>query len=287
MGMILLRDDDPNATTRPERLARVYSPLLEAGYPLNFAVVPEVALDTLAPDGQRERFIDEDAPRSNATVPLLPDSDLSLWLKANASQLDVFQHGHTHRRGDDGTEFGGVSRLTASRKIEQGSVILEKALGRRPAGFVPPWDVMSRGAAEAATRAFRLVSCGWVSRKRLPLSAWPAHVMERATKRESLRVGSNWLVRHRGGRISADLDRAAVPATVESLTSGADVGVIVLHHWMFWDRPDPHPVIVALAAALRGKQLGTVQEAAEFLETVRGKRAHPNPVARPGQLRPD
>ena len=263
--MILLRDDDPNATTRPERLARAYAPLLDAGYPINFAVVPEVALDTLAPDGRRERFIDEDAPHSSDTAPLLPNSDLAVWIKANASQIDVFQHGHTHRRGVDGTEFGCLSRDGAARAIEQGATVLERALGRRPVGFVPPWDVPSRGAVQAAASAFPLISCCWVSRARLPYSAWPAHVIERATRREAIRIGDSWLLRHRNG-INATLDPAAVPATVEALTRGAEVGVIVLHHWMFWGGSEPHPVIVALARALRGRRLATVRQAVTHLQ---------------------
>jgi len=265
--MIILRDDDPNATTRPERLARVYAPLLDAGLPINFSIVPEVALDTLAPDGRREEFIDEDAPHSSDTVTLQSDSALSVWLRANESQLDVFQHGYTHRRGADGTEFGAISRNGAALAMEQGAAILEKALGRRPAGFVPPWDVLSRGAVEAATRKYSLVSCGWVSRQRLPISAWPAHVFERATRRECLKINGNWLLRHRGGGIAANLAPADLPARVETLTRGARVGVIVLHHWMYWDRPDPHPVIVALAQALRGKRVGTVREAAAYLQS--------------------
>jgi len=279
--MILLRDDDPNATTRPERLARVYAPLLDAGYPINFAVVPEVALDTLAPDGRRERFIDEHAPRSSATVPLLPDSDLARWLKAHSSQLDVFQHGHTHRRAADGTEFGAISREAAVRTIARGSTVLENALGRRPLGFVPPWDVPSRGAVQAATQAFPLVSCGWVSRGRLPLSAWPDHLFERATRREAIRIGDSWLLRHRGGRIRPDLDPAAVPATIDALTSGARVGVVVLHHWMFWEHAEPHPVVVALARALRGRRLVTIHEAAAHLQAGPRweRRAQPGPVA--------
>ncbi len=263
--MILLRDDDPNSTTRPERLERVYSPLLDAGYPINFAVIPELALDTLGPDGQRERFIDQSAPDTSDTVPLLPDSELVRWLKINSSQLGVFQHGYTHRRGADGTEFGGISKQEAVSAMQKGRAILEKALGKRVAGFVPPWDVMSRGAVQASTSLFPLVSCGWVSRRRLPVSAWPAHLIERSMQRECLRINGNWLLRHRGGRISAGLDPTAVPVMVEALTRGANVGVIVLHHWMFWDRHDPHPVIVALARALRGKNLATVHSATAHL----------------------
>jgi hypothetical protein len=265
--MILLRDDDANATTQPERLARAYAPLLDAGYPINFAVIPEVALDTCAPGGSRERFIDESAPHTSATVALQSDSDLAVWLKSNASDLDVLQHGHTHRRGTDGTEFGDIPRDAAARAIEQGAAVLETAIGHRPIGFVPPWDVLSRGAVQAAAHAFPLVSCWRLSRPRLPVSAWPAHLVERTTRREAIRIGDCWLLRHRGDRIGPDLDPAVVPATVETLTRGAHVGVIMLHHWRFWERAEPHPVIVALARALRGKRLGTVRHAVAHLET--------------------
>jgi hypothetical protein len=265
--MILLRDDDANATTEPAQLARAYAPLLDARYPINFAVIPEVALDTCAPGGRRERFIDESAPHTSATLALQTDSSLAVWLKSNASDVEVLQHGHTHRRGIDGTEFGGISHDAAAHAIERGAAILEMALGRRPIAFVPPWDVLSRGAVQAAVRTFALVSCWRVSRQRLPISAWPAHLVERTTKSEAIRIGDCWLLRHRGDRIGADLDPAEVPAVVERLTRGARVGVITLHHWRFWERGEPHPVIVALARALRGKRVGTVRHALASLET--------------------
>jgi hypothetical protein len=41
-----------------------------------------------------------------------------------------------------------------------------------------------------------------------------------------------------------------VPGQLAQLTRGADVAVVVLHHWMF-PGPGVHPAIVALAAALR------------------------------------
>jgi hypothetical protein len=261
--MILLRDDDANATTPPGKLARAYAPLLDARYPINFAVIPEVALDTCAPGGSRERFIDESAPHTSGTVALKSDSNLAVWLKSNASDLHVL----THRRGSDATEFGNIRRDPAVRAIEQGAAILETAIGRRPIGFVPPWDALSRGAVQAAAGAFRLVSCWRVSISRLPLSVWSAHFVERITRSGAIRIGDGWLLRHRGDRIGPNLDPARIPVVVEKLTRRARVGVIVLHHWRFWEGAEPHPVIVALARALRGKRLATVQEAVAHLES--------------------
>lgn len=259
--MILLRDDDPNATTDVDRLARAYAPLLDAGLPINFSVIPEVALDTMAPDGLRERFIHDDAPRTGDLVPITVDMPITRWLRRHPAQLGVMQHGHTHRRGGDGTEFGVISRRAAAIKMDRGGEILEQAFGCRPNGFVPPWDVVSRGTIDAAHGRFDLVSCNFVSRSRLPLSAWPAYVIERRRRSELLRVGNTWVSRHRGGQIQPDMDPASVGDMVHTLTDGAHLGVIVLHHWMFWNTVTPHPVIVALAEALHGRRVVTVDDA--------------------------
>lgn len=260
-NMILLRDDDPNATTDVDRLARTYAPLLDAGLALNFSVIPEVALDTPAPDGRRERFIDADAPHTSDLLPITVDMPITRWIRRNPAQIGVMQHGHNHRRGADGTEFGGISRADAALKMDRGADVLEQAFGYRPASFVPPWDVVSRGAIEAATDRFDLVSCNFVSRERLPVSAWPAHLIERRRRSELLQVGNTFVSRHRGGRIQPDMDPASVPEVLHALTDGVRLGVIVLHHWMFWNDREPHPAIVALARALRGRHVVTVDMA--------------------------
>ncbi|MFO0755137.1 MAG: DUF2334 domain-containing protein [Byssovorax sp.] len=271
MTIFLVRDDDPNATTRPERLARAYAPLFDAGVPVSFSVVPEVALDTRAPDGRRERFLDEQSEDCDRTVELAWDTPLSAWLRENEGLADVFVHGLSHRRIREGTEFGALDRGEAEARIARGLRIMERALGRRPAGFVPPWDRLSAGAVQAATAAFDLVSTGWIDRARLPLSAWPAFFLERLGQREAFRVGKSFLVRHRGGKISDKTRPEDVPAIIEKLAAGAEVAVIVLHHWMFWDDPEPHPVVRALAQALRSRTSLTVGN------TVRHLRDRPPP----------
>jgi len=262
MTIFLLRDDDANATTRPERLARAYAPLLDAGIPICFSVIPEVALDTRAPDGARERFLDEESPDCDAHMPLRADTPLARWLREGRGLLHVLQHGTTHRRIRGGTEFGALSRSEAAARFAS----LAAALGRAPRGFVAPWDALSRASILEASARFDLVSTGWVDRRLLPPTAWVAHVVERLQRRESLRVGRSWIVRHRGGKLSGATAPADVPQIVEALGRGVDVAVIVLHHWMFWDGDGPHPAITALAKALRGRRVGGVEDAIAALE---------------------
>jgi peptidoglycan/xylan/chitin deacetylase (PgdA/CDA1 family) len=266
MTIFLIRDDDPNATTDPERLERTYAPLLDAGLKIAFSVIPRVALDTKDPAGERERFIDRawrDAPDE---VMLTHGAPLSAWLRAHAGEVDVMMHGLSHRRVRGGTELGALTREEADARFVQGRDILRTALGHAPAGIVAPWDAYSRGSLLAATDHFSLVSTSYVDRVRLPPEAWPAHVMERITRRETLRVNGSWVVRHRGGRFDGRTNPGVVPGVLAELAKDAEVAVIVLHHWMFWDGPSPHPVVVALANALRRERVHGVADVVAHLD---------------------
>jgi hypothetical protein len=275
MALFLIRDDDPNATTDPARLERTYAPLLDAGIKVTFSVIPEVALDTRAPDGHRERFIDPGWPDTPDEITLTARAPLARWLRDHAGEVEAMAHGLSHRRVRGGTELGALDEDEADERLVQGRDILCTALGRYPTGFVAPWDALSRGALVAATRRFSLVSAGWVGFPRLPPSAWPAHVVERLRRSEALRVGPAWVVRHRGGRFDGRSDPASVPGVLDELAKGADAAVIVLHHWMFWDRPGegPHPVVTALARALRGRRVGGVEDMVRHLDARAGERA--------------
>jgi hypothetical protein len=253
MTYVILRDDDANATSDPDRIARVYAPLFDAGIPVSFSVIPEVALDTRAPDGRREAFLHPDWPSSPECAPLTPEVPMAIWLGSNAAHVDVLQHGTTHARVAGGSEFGALPRADAAALVARGYRTLTNALGTPPVGFVAPWDQLSAGALEVVTSGYPLLSTGWVSLDNLPARAWSAHLRERLRRDLALRVGGCWVLRHRGCKIDGRLEPAAVPAAVDALTAGARAAVIVLHHWMYWDRPEPHPAIVALARALRGR----------------------------------
>ncbi len=266
MTLFLVRDDDPNATTDPEMLERGYAPLLDAGIPITFATIPDVRLDTRAPDGTCERFLHPDSPDGATHVRMVRTTPLAQWLRAHASQVDVFVHGLTHERVRAGTEFGALDAAESASRLLRGRGILREALDREPVGFVAPWDAMSADALRACADQFELVSTGWVDRGRLPASAWPAHVLERLGKREALRVKGSWVVRHRGGRIHAGTPPESVPAILDALGAGADVAVVVLHHWMFWEGADAHPVVRALGRALATREVGTLRAAIQCLD---------------------
>jgi Uncharacterized protein conserved in bacteria (DUF2334) len=258
----LLRDDDPNATTDPARLERTYAPLFDAGCAINFSVIPEVALDTRAPDGVRERFVDEGAPDTHQTVTLTHEHEMARWLRTHDGSVDVFQHGLTHERVRGDTEFGALTDDEAAARMDRGHAVLSSALGRPPSGFVAPWDALSRGSITAALQRFPVVSTGWVDRHKLPLRAWPAHVAERLRRSEKVVTGGRVILRHRGGPIGASLPPIAVSRTLDRLAHDAEITVVVLHHWMFWERTEPHPVVVELARCLRGQRTITAREIA-------------------------
>jgi hypothetical protein len=284
MTLVLIRDDDANATTDPDRLQRAYDPLLDRGIRINFSVVPAVRLDTLAPDGQRERFISEDWKPSENEVELGADTALSVWLRRQQPLVDVFVHGLSHGRVREQTEFGALSFEEAAERIRRAIQIMTQALNRTPIGFVPPWDTLSAGALRAVLASFDLASMGWIDRRRLPVSAWPAHVLERISRQEAFRIGRAWLLRHRGGRITPTLAPDRVEHAVRYLEQGADIAVINLHHWMFWNGEQPHPVICALAESLRGRTTGTVLDAVHLLDSLPRIRIPPLARLLPPQL---
>lgn len=258
MSTFLLRDDDANATTDPEVLARVYAPLLDAGHRLAFATIPEVALDTLAPDGRREAFLSPAWPASAAHARMHRDTPLAVWLRAHAHEVDVLQHGLSHARVRAGTELGALGLEEARARIDLGKRILTGALDDVPAGFVAPWDKLSRDAMDAAMRAYDFVSTSWVAPGALPRRALLAHVRERLAGSMVLRAGRCLIARHRGGFLGAQTRPEDVPALLRVASQAPRGGavaltVVNLHHWMFFGdaaRPEPHPVVRALARAL-------------------------------------
>lgn len=252
MSLVILRDDDINATTDPARLEAAYAPLLDRGHTLCLSAIPEVALDVRAPDGARERFLDPDWAASDGLARLHEDSPSARWMRKHAGAVAVLQHGHTHARVREGTEFGALTRGEADERIATGRRVLSRALGAEPEGFVAPWDRMSKGALLAATSAYRFVSTSWVERSMLPASRWPAHVRERIARDQVVRHRSGWIVRHPGGWMGPDTDPETVASLVARHAARARVCVVVLHHWMFWEKDEPHPAIRALAKALTG-----------------------------------
>ena len=268
MSLIVVRDDDANATTDPDRLAAAYAPLLDSGVVVNFSVIPEVNLCTRAPDGRRERFIDPAWPDRSLCAELAEQTPLARWLRRHRGAVDVFMHGLSHARRRSGFEFAGMSRAESAAMLYKGIRIMEQSLGWVPLGFVAPWDAFSSGALSAACAAFDLVSAGWVNVSRLPPSAWPSHFSERVAADGLVRSQRAWILRHRGCRITGQTRPQDVPSVVSDLVSDAEIGVIVLHHWMFYDGTVPPPVVVALAQALRPHTTLNIRSAINHLDSL-------------------
>jgi len=268
MTMYLVRDDDANATTEPERLERVYAPLLDAGIPVSFAVIPEVALDTRAPDGARERFLDSSRPDSSTSLPLRWDTPLARWIRANQGQVSVMMHGLSHSRRRSGTEFGALTGCEAADLVARGIDIMVDSLGRCPRAFVAPWDALSKGSLSAATSAFDLVSTGFVDRDRLSPADWAAHAAERVSGSQALPVGHGWVLRHKGCRITGATRASEVGSILDEISANAEICVVVLHHWMFREGPSPHEAVRELARVLHARTVCGVEGAIRHLDSL-------------------
>jgi hypothetical protein len=265
MVSIFVRDDDANATTDPKLLETTYAPLFDAGVAVHFSVIPRVALDLLNPQRVREHFLD---PRTASTPggvgTLTPDTPLAVWLRRNSNHAGVLMHGLSHERIRGRGEFGALDEREARERVGTGRAILAHALGAAPRGFVPPFELLSPAALRVIIDEFDFVSLREVALRALPPLAWPTHVGERWSERETLDVRRCRILRHRDPPLHGRTPPSDVGPIVARLVRRANVAVIPLHHWSFWwagrsePRVDieprargPHPVVVALARAIR------------------------------------
>ena len=99
---------------------------------------------------------------------------------------EVLQHGYTHRQDRPGflslftgrsDEFVGLPREEVRRRLGRGRELLRRALGVKPAGFVPPaWQVGWATAEELGGCGFRyLATFGAIraaSGPTIPLATW-------------------------------------------------------------------------------------------------------------------
>ncbi len=262
--LVVLRDDDVNATTPTERLARAYRPLLAEGHKISFSAIPKVDTVTRDPSGRRESFIV--GKPADPICAFYRNSEFVVWQRENAAQTEVAMHGLTHARVRGGTEFGSLDFAEASIRLDEGLRILTEAFDQPVRSFVAPWDALSRGSVQAASERFRIISTGFLDRRRLPVRDWPKHYLERLRCQMLVPVGKCWVLRHSGG-LTPDVTPEDIPGVVRQISGGAMVTVIVLHHWMFWSNGE-HPAILALARQLKGFRVVTLNEVADHLRAL-------------------
>ena len=138
--------------------------LLDAGYLLNFAVIPEIALDDAGPDGQGRRFIDQSVPDTSAHPTAITDSELERWLKNKIFfSIRHFSAWIYAPKEAPMARSWQKSRRRSCSAMQKGRAILEKALGNAlQNSFRHGTSCPAVSASEQKLLPFG--SCGWASR---------------------------------------------------------------------------------------------------------------------------
>ena len=240
MNLVLLRDDDANATTPPEHLERLYRPFLARGFPVNLSVIPEVRCNVRMPDGRLEGFLHAPFAGRADTIPIARNRDLVTYLLQEPGYR-VAQHGLHHDLPSGRFEFDRDDLRDLRDRIERGLQRFEEAGLPRPCAFVAPQDRLSRAAIAILPRYFRVISGSWYSLERIPVVWWPAYLVQKKVwRRDGFRIGGAWFLSHPGCRFRPGRDPDAARREVLALIERRAWTVVVLHHWEFFraDRED-------------------------------------------------
>src|SRR5262249_36927536 len=146
-------------------LERLYRPFLNAGLPVNLAVIPDVRVNAARPDGQVEAFLrinlnpteagngvnfqtgssrtallapPQTRTREQSTRSIGSNPELVQYLRDNPG-YHVVQHGCHH----DYYEFDRWPRVELASRLDRGAQTLIEAGFPRPETFVAPHDKIS------------------------------------------------------------------------------------------------------------------------------------------------
>lgn len=255
MRYVILRDDDTNALTPVDCLDRLYRPFLDRGFPVNLAVIPDVATDAAAPDGKPEQFLSarngcgghtEPTLEPPRTIPIGSNAPLVRYLLDNPG-YQIVQHGCHH----DPFEFDRRSPAYLSHRLELGTERLVEAGFPRPQTFVAPHDKLSRAALRQVAGHFRVLSTGWFEWRRLPFSWWPGYFAKKFRDTPHWRVGQTLLLSHPGCLLSYQRDYDLMLDDVVRSIQSRHLTVLVTHWWEYFRQghPDDHFISVLHAVA--------------------------------------
>ncbi len=234
MRYVIIRDDDTNALTPVECLERLYRPFLQRGFPVNLAVIPDVATSTTLPNGRLEGFLLAKNGTTDPTVPIGQNAALVEYLRANPV-FNIVQHGCHH----DFLEFDRASAAETSSRLEQGTRLLMEAGFPQPQTFVAPYDKLSRTSLREVTKRFRVLSTGWFELGRLPMSWWPAYVTKKLRHAPHWRVNGTALLSHPGCLLSYQRSYETMLQTVIHNIGSARITVLVTHWWEYFRNHEP------------------------------------------------
>lgn len=233
MKYVIVRDDDANATTPPEQLERLYRPLLELGIPVSLAVIPEVRTDTQRGDGTLEWFVQGPQAGAPGVRAIGESRALVDYLLANPG-YHVAQHGLSHHTAGGRFEFELEDADAIAWRLERGARLLVEAGFPHPTTFVAPQDKLSPSSLRAVARKYRVLSCGWYERRRLPLSLWPGHALRKLTGRKHWTLGGAQMLVHPGCLLSRFRDPRTIPGAVKRAIAASELTVLVTHHWEYF-----------------------------------------------------
>jgi hypothetical protein len=236
MRYVIIRDDDTNALTPIDCLERLYRPFLDRRFPVNLALIPDVATDTVRPDGQLEGFLLARNGTKARTMPIGTNTRLVQYLLDNPG-YQIVQHGLHH----DYFEFNRESSGELSHRLDEGTRLLTEAGFPKPQTFVAPYDKLSRTALREVSKRFKVLSSGWYELRHLPVTWWPSYLAAKKIRKAThWRVGDTLLLSHPGCLLSCHRDYDSMLDEVIRSINSRGLTVLVTHWWEYFrdSRPD-------------------------------------------------
>jgi len=229
MHYVILRDDDTNALTPPERLEELYRPFLNQNLPVNLAVIPGVRTDARTPEGGREKFLPPGRLDGPPTLPIAESTGLVQYLAENPG-FRIVQHGYDHSL----FEFDSTNWADVRRRIDVGARLLTEAGFPEPETFVAPYDRFSRISLVEAKRKFDVISTGWFEWSRLPVSWRPRYLLGKLLRQPHLRIGGTTILTHPGCLLSYRNPFGTMLDNVQKAVLSQRVTVLVTHWWEYF-----------------------------------------------------
>ncbi|NUN15380.1 MAG: DUF2334 domain-containing protein [Myxococcales bacterium] len=258
MRLVILRDDDANATTPLHWIQACVGPFVDRGLPVQLAMIPEVATDIRLADGRLEGFLTGPMAGLRRVVPISANTALVDYVRGQRL-LGVVQHGLSHRIVGNRFEFDEADSGKVAQWLDRGTRCLLDASLPKATTFVAPQDTLSRGGFTEVRRRFRQYSTGWFERSRLPVALWPKLLWMRVNEATAVwKTEGITLFSHPGCLLSYNKPVNSMASTVIDHIRNQVCTVLVLHHWEYWLNGFPDEL-----------RLDVLAEIAEFLEKSR------------------